>query len=288
MISADSMQIYRRLGVGTAKPTADECARAPIHLIDFVEPDQPYSVADFQRDARKAIAGVHERGRLPILCGGTGLYIRAVLRGFRFPIAEPAATQKVRERLQEEAQSLGLDALHERLRRVDPVAAGRIQPADARRIIRALEVTELTGKPMSEQQRVDESGGLGYNAAYFVITSPRELLYRRIEARVDAMLAAGWVAEVEALREQGYSPSLQSLQAIGYRRLLQYLAGERGWDESVRLIKQETRQFAKRQETWFRRDTDAVWLSWADGVEFDSIQTTIEAALPHLPSGEAR
>ena len=311
------MQIYRRLEVGTAKPTAEERARAPIHLIDFVEPDEPYSVAQYQRDARAAIAAISARGKLPILCGGTGLYIRAVLQGFSFPTAEDPRQQEVRQRLQAEAERDGLPALHERLRAVDPEAAERINVADAKRIVRALEVFELTGEPMSRQQTamlpgcragartppnaapnggavqaralqtsvpvqppafVDAPEGLGYNAATFVLTSPRPALYRRIEARVDAMIAAGWLEEVRALREAGYDPGLQSLQAIGYRQIVQHLAGERDWDETVRLIKQETRRFAKRQETWFRRDSEAVWLSWEDETQFATAYDVVSAA----------
>ena len=284
VVSADSMQIYRRLEVGTAKPTPEERARAPIHLIDFVEPDEPYSVAQYQRDARKAIADIAGRGKLPILCGGTGLYVRAVLHGFSFPAAEDPRQQEVRRRLQAEAEAQGLPALHDRLRRVDPEAAERINIADAKRIIRALEVFELTGEAMSVQRSacVDASEGLGYNAAYFVLTSPRPALYRRIEARVDAMIAAGWLEEVRALREAGYDPGLQCLQAIGYRQIVQHLAGEREWDETVRLIKQETRRFAKRQETWFRRDGEAVWLSWEDEAQFGIAQGAVSAAVAKL------
>jgi tRNA dimethylallyltransferase len=282
IISADSMQIYRRLDAGTSKPTAEERARAPIHLIDFVEPDDPYTVADFQRDARRVIEEIHARGNLPILCGGTGLYIRAVLQGFAFPRAEDPCEQETRHRLQTEAEADGVAALHERLRQVDPVAADRIGPADTRRIIRALEVFEMTGRPISELQRVDAPSGLRYNAAYFVLSCPRPALYRRIEARVDAMLASGWLEEVRGLAEQGYPSSLQSLQAIGYRRLLEFLRGVRGWEETVGLIKQDTRRFAKRQETWFRREPQARWLVWENETEFDALERTIAIVAARL------
>lgn len=262
IVSADSMQIYRRMDIGTAKPTAEERARAPIHLIDFVPPDGEYTVADFCRDAARVIAEIAARGRLPILCGGTGLYIRALTEGFDFP-AGPE-DESVRARLRAEASEAGAEHLHARLTEVDPAAAARIAPGDTRRIVRALEVYELTGEPISAAQRrraVDAPAVPEYNCAKYVLTAPRELLFARIERRVDAMMGAGWVDEVRELLASGVSAQSQSMQAIGYRHLLQHLSGERGLEETVELIKRDTRRYAKRQMTWLRGGRDYRWLS---------------------------
>ncbi len=259
VISADSMQIYERMDIGTAKPTAEERARAPIHLIDFVPPDGEYAVAEFTRDADRVIGEVHARGRLPIVAGGTGLYLRALTEGFDFP--PPPAGSDVRERLWAEVAEVGSQRMHERLAQVDPPSAERIAPADARRIVRALEVYELTGRPMSEERDVDAKAAAKYNCAKYVLTPPRRLLFDRIERRVDAMIDAGWLDEVRALIGSGVPPDAQSMQAIGYRRLREHLDGERGLDETVDLIKRHTRRFAKRQLTWLRGGADYRWLS---------------------------
>jgi len=267
IISADSMQIYKELEVGTAKPTPEERKRAPFHLIDFVDPHEPYTVADFQRDARAAIADVHGRGKLPILCGGTGLYIRSVLRGLSFPPGAMPETQEIRQRLEEEAGERGLQELHQRLAKVDPVTAARVAPADAKRIIRALEVYEHTGEPFSALSRVDEAEKLNYNAATFVLTCPRDLLYERIERRVDDMLAAGWLEEVVRLRDLGLTLEHQAMQAIGYRHLCLFLQDDGDLSEVVARIKRDTRRFAKRQLTWFRRE-EMQWVEWSTPEEF--------------------
>ena len=264
VISADSMQIYERMEIGTAKPTAEERARAPIHLIDFVPPDGEYAVAEFTRDADRLISEVHARGRLPIVAGGTGLYLRALTEGFDFP--PPPAGSDVRDRLWAEVAEVGSRQMHERLAQVDPPSGERIAPTDARRIVRALEVYELTGRPMSQERRagahtVDDKGAAKYNYSKYVLTPPRRLLFDRIERRVDVMIDAGWLDEVSALIASGVPPDAQSMQAIGYRRLREHLDGERGLDETIDLIKRNTRRFAKRQLTWLRRGADYRWLS---------------------------
>ncbi len=259
IVSADSMQIYRRMDIGTAKPSAEQRARAPIHLIDFVPPDGEYAVAEFRRDADRVIREIHDRGRLPILAGGTGLYLRSVTEGFDFPPGPEDRT--VRERLHAEAREVGAERLHERLRRVDPEAADSIDPADERRIVRALEVWELTGEPISAQQRVDAASTIQYNAAKYVLTAPREMLFDRIDHRVDVMMEAGWLDEVRGLAASGVSSDCQSMQAIGYRHLLEYLERDGDLDETVRLIKRDTRRYAKRQMTWLRSGAGYRWLS---------------------------
>lgn len=282
IVSADSMQIYKELQAGTAKPTPEEQARAVFHMIDFVDPRQPYTVADFQRDAREVIAGVQARGKLPILCGGTGLYVRAVLGGLSFPPGATPETQEIREGLEAEAQRVGPAAMHARLARVDPESAARLPVADHRRIIRALEVFEHTGKPFSALSCVDEACKVNYNAAVFALDCPRPLLYRRINTRVDTMLAGGWLEEVDRLRESGLNTAHQAMQAIGYRHLLNYLEvvqPENGdFGEVVEQIKRDTRRFAKRQLTWFRRE-NLQWLQWSNEQEFAAaVQALIASA----------
>ena len=261
IVSADSMQIYRELDVGTAKPTADERARAPFHLVDLVDPRDEYSVVEFQRDARQAIRDIHARGLLPILSGGTGLYLRAVLGNLDFPPGPQ--DRQVRDELAAECERVGPDAMHQRLAQVDPEAAGAILPGDARRVIRALEVHRLTGKPISELASVDRSPALKYNAAQYVLAAPRQMLLTRIDSRADAMMAAGWLDEVKTLRDCGVTAEHQCMQAIGYRHLMALLDGREpdDLDEVVALIKRDTRRYAKRQLTWLRADEGFVWLA---------------------------
>ncbi len=279
IVSADSMQIYREFNIGTNKPSADERARAPFHLIDFVDPRQPYTVADFQRDAQAAIADIHARGKLPILCGGTGLYIRAVLRGLSFPPGASPEAQNIRRRLEAQADEEGLPSLYQRLCDVDPVSAARIAPADRKRIIRALEVYELTGRPFSALARIDKNAQEQYEAASFVLSCPRPLLYARIEARVEAMIAAGWLEEVRRLYAAGLTAAHQPMQAIGYRHLLEYLLHNGDFSAVVAMIKRDTRRFAKRQCTWFRREP-MIWLEWTNSAEFEALVERMAQSLP--------
>ncbi len=285
IVSADSMQIYRRMNIGTAKPTPDERARAPIHLIDFVPPESEYTVARFKRDAERAIREVHQRGMLPILSGGTGLYLRAVTEGFDFP--PPPSDDALRENLWQEMEKVGSEAMHERLARVDPEAAERIASADARRIVRALEVHELTGRPISSQQNVDADEGIVYNWAKFVLTAPREKLFERIERRVDLMMQAGWLEEVRDLVASGVPSDAQSMHAIGYRHLLEYLSDECDIDETVRLIKRDTRRYAKRQMTWLRSGEGYRWLAAGSDLQRRACTATIVTAARRL-QGEIR
>lgn len=295
IVSADCMQIYRHMDIGTAKPTPEERARAPFHLIDFVDPRDGYTVADFQRDARAAIVDIHSRNHLPILCGGTGLYLRAVLGHLAFP-PDPSRLEGIRRSLSREAERLGDAEMHRRLAEVDPDAARRIEPNDTRRVLRALEVIEITGLPFSSQQRIDETPGVDYNRACFVLTRPRERLYEGIEGRVDDMLGAGWKQEVEALVRLGCTRASQALQAIGYRHLAVHLAGETGYSETVGLIKRDTRRFAKRQLTWLRAEkwglppgtgapNCAMWLEWTTTGDFDKAVAVIVGAARALIAG---
>lgn len=286
IVSADSMQIYRGLDIGTAKPTPAERSRARFHLVDILEPTAEYTVADFQRDAEQAIADIWSRGKLPILCGGTGLYIRSVLSGLSFPVGAVAETRELRHRLQREAEELGAEALHRQLARVDPRTAQRVAVGDVRRVIRALEVYLATGQPFSELARVDEERRVIYNATTFVLTCPRALLYRRIDQRVDEMLSAGWLDEVGALRSAGLSLQHQSMQAIGYRHLLLYLERGGDWLETVGLIKRDTRRYAKRQLTWFRREPGRL-LEWGGALPFAAVVQSLHRSALSLLAGDS-
>ena len=257
IISVDSRQIYRQMDIGTAKPTLEEQQAARHHLIDCADISQPFSVADYQSLADTAIADIQNRGKQVLLVGGAGLYFRAIVDGlFEGPGANPA----LRERLEQEARQLGVEALRERLRTCDPVSAKRIHPNNIVRVIRALEVYELTGTPMSEHQQQWHQGNQRYPFIAFCLTMPRALLYRRIEQRVDVMLADGLIAEVESLLAAGYARDTVALQSFGYKELITYLDGNWTYTEAVAQLKQNTRRFAKRQLTWFRKDTRIEWI----------------------------
>ncbi len=257
IISVDSRQIYRQMDIGTAKPTPEEQQAARHHLIDCVDISQPFSVADYQSLADTAITDIQDRGKRVLLVGGAGLYFRAVVDGlFEGPGADPL----LRKRLETEAAQLGVDALHNRLRACDPESADRIHPNNIVRVIRALEVYELTGTPMSERQQQWHPEKQRYPFIAFGLTMPRVLLYRRIEQRVDMMLANGLIAEVESLLAEGYARDTIALQSFGYRELIAYLDGDCTYMEAVSQLKQNTRRFAKRQLTWFRKDTRIAWL----------------------------
>ena len=258
IVSVDSRQIYRQMDIGTAKPTPEEQQTARHHLIDCVDITQPFSVADYQSLADAAIADIQNRGKRVLLVGGAGLYFRAIVDGlFEGPGADPA----LRERLESEAAQFGVDALHKRLQTCDPASAERIHPNNLVRVIRALEVYELTGTPMSELQQQWHPEKQRYPFIAFGLTMPRTLLYRRIEQRVDVMLANGLIAEVESLLAAEYARDSIALQSFGYRELIAYLDGDCTYLEAVTQLKQNTRRFAKRQLTWFRKDTRIEWLN---------------------------
>ena len=257
IVSVDSRQIYRQMDIGTAKPTPEEQQAARHHLIDCVDISQPFSVADYQSLADAAIADIQNRGKRVLLVGGAGLYFRAIVDGlFEGPGANPA----LRKRLEAEAAQNGVDSLHKRLQTCDPESADRIHPNNLVRVIRALEVYELTGTPMSELQQQWHPEKQRYPFIAFGLTMPRALLYRRIEQRVDVMLANGLIAEVESLLAAGYARDSVALQSFGYRELIAYLDGDCTYLEAISQLKQNTRRFAKRQLTWFRKDTRIEWM----------------------------
>ena len=258
IVSADSMQVYRGMDIGPGKPTPEQLARVPHHLIGVIDPDAPFSVAEYQERARAAIAAIRARGRQPILVGGSGLYVRAVVDGLTLSMAPPDAD--LRRRLTDEAAAGGPAPLHARLAELDPEAAQRIHPNDARRIIRALEVYQQTGQRISSLQELDRHRRARYNTRQFGLTAPRPELYRRIEARVDEMVARGLADEVRGLLGRGRGERLASMKGLGYAQLIPYLRGECSLDAAVSRLKRDTRRFAKRQLTWFRADPRIEWV----------------------------
>ncbi|MCS6830089.1 MAG: tRNA (adenosine(37)-N6)-dimethylallyltransferase MiaA [Armatimonadota bacterium] len=272
IISADCMAVYRGMDIGTAKPTPEQQRRVRFHLIDVCYPDEPFSVARFQQMALEAIRQIRQRGAMPLVVGGTGLYVKALLDGFQIPPSP--ANEALRQQLWQEAKRLGSAVLHARLQQVDPQAASRIHPNDAVRIIRALEVYHLTGQPISQWQRCHPPPEVG-RARRFGLTMPRELLYRRINERVERMVAQGWLEEVRQLLQSGYSPHLPALRSLGYGELVQVIQGTLGLQEAVALIQRETRRFAKRQLTWFRADKQIEWIDASQGAE-ETVQQILE------------
>lgn len=266
IVGADSRQIYRRMDIGTAKPTPEERARVPHHLIDSVEPDQPYDLARYQREAYAAVDAIAARGRLPLLVGGTGLYVRAVTEGYQLPAVEPRP--EWRRAMEERAARIGAEALHAELAACDPRAAARIDPRNVRRVIRALELAEAGVSAASEPEP-------RYRVLRLGVGRPRAELYRRIDDRIDAMLAAGWLDEVRRLLQAGYNRRLPSMSGLGYRDLVAYLLGERTFAEAVTATKHGTHRFARQQGTWFRPDDPQI--RWLDGGDPASLDRAIRA-----------
>lgn len=257
IISADSRQVYRRMDIGTAKATAEERALVRHHLVDVVDPDEDFSAADFLQLGRKALAEIAGRGHLPLVVGGTGLYIEALLRGL---VDAPGADPDLRRELLQWEEKHGPGSLHKRLQAVDPVLAEQLAPRNLVRIVRALEVFYQSGQPLSELQARHAAVPSPFRVITIGLAPQRELLYERIDRRVEAMMAAGLLAETEALLASGYSPRLKALQTIGYRECIDHLAGDTSLQEAVGLIQRNSRRYAKRQMTWFKRDNEIIWL----------------------------
>lgn len=258
IISADSMQIYLRMDIGTAKPTAAELGAARHHLVNICEPDEPFDAAAFVQAARTAADKIIARGKLPMIVGGTGLYIKAFLQGiFQTDPVDPA----IRARLKAEADTHGPEALYRRLEAVDPVAAARLHPNDHFRIMRALETIETSGRPISEFHAGHQFNDEPYTALKIGLQMDREALYKRIDRRVDAMLAAGLEKEVRQLLTDGYSAELKSMQSIGYRHMVDFIQNRMSREECERTLKRDTRRYAKRQFTWFGGDQEIFWFA---------------------------
>lgn len=260
IVSADSRTLYRGMDIGTAKPTRAEQRRVPHHLIDVVNPDETFTLADYQQRAYATIDAIHARGNVPLLVGGTGLYVRAVLEGLSIPRVEPNPARRAELEREDAAK------LYARLQQLDPLAAARIDPRNKRRVIRALEVCESAGKPISELQT---RAAPNYRTLRIGLTMPRTQLYDRINARVDAMIAHGLIDEVRGLMARGYSVALPSMSGLGYRQIVAYLNGTTSLDEAVRVLKRDTRRFVHHQYTWFRLDDPRI--RWFD-VSTDALE----------------
>ena len=258
VISADSMQVYRHMDIGSAKIRPKEMQGVPHYLIDELNPDEEFNIVLFQKLASKYMQEIYAAGRIPILVGGTGFYIQSVLYGIDF--SEERASGKIREELTAYAVRHGSEALHRELEKVDLPSANAIHPNNIKRVIRALEFYRQNGYPISEHNQTERQKPSPYAFAYFVLNEKRELLYQKIERRVDQMLAQGLLSEVEALKNMGCHKGMVSMQGLGYKELLSFLDGERTLPEAVSVLKRDTRRFAKRQLTWFRRQIDGLWL----------------------------
>ncbi len=261
IINADSMQIYRGLDIGTAKPSAEQQAEICHHLIDTVDPDQSFSAAGFSTAADAAIRNISNRGKRIIVAGGTGLYIRALVNGL---VDSPGGTDELREALHGEAARVGNEAMLEQLRLVDPELAAGLHPNNLVRVIRALEVYRQTGVPLSRYQKEHAFATSRYNTLQVGVSVDRARLYMRIEDRVERMLAAGLMEEVNGLLAAGYGADLKPLRSIGYKEAVAYLCGKISYEEAIRLIKRNTRHYAKRQLTWFKANPDILWFEYPE------------------------
>ncbi|GAB4460572.1 MAG: tRNA (adenosine(37)-N6)-dimethylallyltransferase MiaA [Anaerolineales bacterium] len=270
IVSADSRLFYRGMDIGTAKPTAEERARVPHHLIDIADPGEVLSLAVFQQKAREAIAEIHARSKLPFLVGGTGQYIRAVIEGWTPPEVKP--NEQLRETLERMKEERGIYWLYEKLKGMDPAAASKIDPRNYRRTIRALEVILTTGRKFSEQRSHSDSP---YRLISIGLTRPREELYRRVDERIEAMFTNGFVDEVRRLLAQGYSPSLPSMSAIGYRECIGVVKGELSEEQAKVQIRRATRVYVRRQANWFKEsDPNILWFKVEEGA-VDEIEKNI-------------
>jgi tRNA dimethylallyltransferase len=264
IISADSMQVYRYMDIGTAKPTPEEQRRVRHHLIDLVTPNQPFHAGLYRALGRKAIDQLDKDGKSIWVVGGTGLYIKALTQGL-FP--SPKIDPVVRERLRQEAKEKGEAFLYQRLKRVDPETASHLHPHDLFRMIRALEVFDSTGVPISFFRDQHRFGEKPYRTLKIGLEMDRKALYRRIEERVDRMIERGFLQEVKGLMEMGYGSELKPMQSLGYKQMVQFLSKKMGWDEAVRQMKRDTRHYAKRQWTWFKADPEICWRDVSIGRE---------------------
>ncbi|NLT47946.1 MAG: tRNA (adenosine(37)-N6)-dimethylallyltransferase MiaA [Clostridiales bacterium] len=274
ILSADSMQVYRHMNIGSAKPTEEELAMVRHHLIGEVDPQDEWTAAEYQKEAKRRIDQMFLRGKLPIICGGTGLYVNSLIYDMDFSTAKE--DESLRNELQLLADSIGGQALHERLKKVDPTAAERIHPNNIKKMIRAIEVAETAGKGIPAFDGVFEKEG-DYDCIMIGLNMNRQVLYNRIEQRVDAMIEAGLVDEVRMLLGQGLTEDDNSMKGIGYKELIGFLKSEYSLEEAVKRIKQNSRNYAKRQMTWFRRYKDIKWFDLTDVVNFEKSAEDITA-----------
>lgn len=274
VVTADSMQVYQKMDIGTAKPTLKEREGIAHHMIDVVPPDAPYSLADYVQQAKKVIEQISSRGKLPVLAGGTGLYIDTLLDNVQ--LGQAQADPEYREQLWQLAQQQGNEAVYELLQQRDPQTAQTVHANNVKRVIRALEIYHVTGIPQSEHIKRSRTEPSPYNAVKFCIQAERQTLYQRIEARVDLMIQNGLVEEVEQLKKMGLDESYTSMQGIGYKEILWYLQGKMSLEEAVDQIKQSTRRYAKRQITWFKREKDTISVEMEEKKKLEIFQKAME------------
>ena len=257
IVGADSMQLYRRMEIGTAKPTPSERRRAVHHMVDILDPDEDFDAVRFASQADECIARISAEGKVPFVVGGTGLYIKALIYGLTDAAPSDAT---VRKKLQDELSMSDAPSMHRRLEACDPISAKRIHPNDTYRVLRALEVFEITGRSITRHYDDHAFSTPRYHALHIGLTLPRDVLYARIDQRVEVMLADGFVGEVRTLLADGYGPQLKSMQSLGYRHMVDYLQARLDWEEAVRTMKRDHRRYAKRQFTWFSANPDMNWL----------------------------
>lgn len=262
IISADSMQVYRHMDIGSAKIRKEEMEGVPHYLVDVLEPEEEFHIVKFQQMAKEAMKEIYSRNKIPILVGGTGFYIQSVTKDIDFTEAEQETAY--RQELEALALEKGSAFLHEKLREVDPQSAEEIHENNVKRVIRALEFYEQNGFPISRHNAEQKQRQSPYQLAYFVLNAPRPLLYERIDRRVDEMIQEGLVKEVQTLKERGCHRGMVSMQGLGYKEILDYLEGNCSLEEAVRILKRDTRHFAKRQITWFKREEDVTWVNKDD------------------------
>ena len=277
IISADSMQVYRGMDIGTAKITAEEMDGIPHYLVDILDPDQPFNVVEFQKMAKEAMTRIYSHEKIPVLVGGTGFYIQALLYDIDF--SEHPEEENYRRELTQLAEEKGKQYLHSMLEEVDPEYAASVHYHNVKKVIRALEDHKETGRKLSAHNREQQERTSPYQCAYLVLNQDRGILYDRINQRVDQMMEQGLLQEVRQLSERGYTPDLVSMQGLGYKEFFDYFDGNLPLDEVVDRIKMETRRFAKRQLTWFRREKDVIWINKGDYPGEEEILTAI---LEHL------
>ena len=282
VISADSMQVYRQMDIGSAKIMPEERRGIPHYLIDVLDPEEDFNVFRFQQMAGEAIAEIHEKGMLPILTGGTGFYIQAVLKNIDF--TENEGHQEIRTQMEALAQAQGPEAVYRELQKLDPEAAAEIHPHNVKRVIRAIEYYQMTGKPISAHNREQRERRSAYHSALFVLTDERQRLYENINRRVDLMMENGLVEEVRRLVGRGLTEDNISMKGIGYRELFPYFRGEISLEQAVEEIKKDTRHFSKRQITWFKREEDAIWVNKKDfGYDEEKILAYLLKTWKELP-----
>ena len=280
IVSCDSMQIYRGMDIGTAKPTKDEMMGIPHHMIDIVNPDENYNVDKYVDNSKECIKNIFERGNIPMVVGGTGLYADSLLGGISFVKTE--GDEEYRKHLFDLAEKEGNEHVHKMLETIDPVSFKAIHPNNVRRVVRALEVYKCTGNTITHHNEMSRKAPSPYNPLIFGLTRDRDELYERIDKRVDIMVEKGLVTEAENLYNKGYTTDLTSMQGLGYKEFIKYFEGEISLLEAIEILKRDTRHYAKRQLTWFNRNKDIVWINLSKMTEDEAFSFALGKSLEHL------